>query len=74
MVVSNGTRTRFDVRINGTFAGSIFREPSDYGDNGMAADALPGTWHLKPTDVVTVTAQEGDVYGWVSSVILEPVK
>lgn len=73
MVISNGTRERFDVRINGNPVGSIYRKPSDYGDNGMSADVLNGTWHLKATDVITITGQSGDFYGWVNSLTLEPV-
>ena len=74
VVVSNGTRERFEVYVNGQLAGNILREPSDYGDNGMSWDALPQTLHLRPEDTVTIRGQEGEFFGWVSALVLEPVK
>ena len=74
LVISNGTREQFQVQINGRDAGTIHRKASDYGDNGMSADELQGVFHLKPSDVVTITGQPGDFYGWVSAVVLEPVR
>lgn len=73
-VISNGTRERFDVLVNGQPAGSILRKPSDYGDNGMSSDRLERLLYLKPSDVVTIVGQDGDFYGWVSALVLEPVK
>lgn len=73
-VISNGTRERFDVLVNGQPAGSILRKPSDYGDNGMSSDRLERLLYLKPLDVVTIVGQDGDFYGWVSALVLEPVK
>ncbi len=72
-VISNGTREEFSVSLNGGYVGAIRRSESDYGDNGMSADMLPTTLYLKPTDVITVTGQAGDYYGWVSALLLERV-
>ena len=52
-------------------AGSIFRKPSDYGDNGMSSDKLEKILYLKPSDVITVVGQDGDFFGWVSALVLE---
>lgn len=71
-VISNGSRERFDVRVNGQSVGSISRRPSDYGDNGMSSDKLERILDLKPSDVITVVGQEGDYFGWVSALVLEP--
>ena len=73
-VISNGTRERFDVLLNGQPVGSISREPSDYGDNGMSLDKLERVLYLKPSDVVTIVGQEGDFYGWVSALVLTPTE
>jgi len=64
MVVSNGTREVFHISVNHSPSGSILRRPSDYGDNGMSFDELDGALYLKPSDVVTITGQDGDFYGW----------
>ena len=74
MVISNGTREQFVLKLNGQSVGEIHREKSDYGDNGMSSDELPSVLHLKPSDVLSVTAQAGDFYGWVSAVVLEPTR
>ena len=73
MVVSNGTREEFTVRKNHEMVGVIRRKPTDYGDNGMSSDELPGTLWLTPSDTITITGQEGDAFGWVSALVLEPV-
>ena len=70
-MISNGTRERFDILVNGQPAGSIFRKPSDYGDNGMSSDKLEKILYLKPSDVITVVGQDGDFFGWVSALVLE---
>lgn len=74
MVISNGTREKFSVELNHRAVGVILRKSSDYGDNGMSSDPLKETMWLKPTDTITVTGQEGDAYGWVAALVLEPVK
>lgn len=73
-VISNGTRERFAIRINGQPVGDIFRSPSDYGDNGMSKDKLDKILYLKPSDEISIVGQEGDFYGWVSALVLEPVE
>ena len=73
-VISNGSRERFEIRVNGQPAGSILRKPSDYGDNGMSSDKLERLLYLKPSDVVTIVGQDGDFFGWVSALVLEPVE
>lgn len=73
-VISNGTREEFAVLVNGQPVGNIFRKPSDYGDNGMSSDKLDQLLYLKPSDVVTIIGQEGDFYGWVSALVLEPIE
>jgi len=73
-ILSNGTRERFDVRINGRAVGSISRTKSDYGDNGLTLDLLTQQVYLKPEDVVTITGQTGDFFGWVESLVLLPVR
>ena len=72
--VSNGTRERFEIYVNGQLAGEILRKPSDYGDNGMSWDELAQPLYLRPGDTVTIRGQEGEFYGWVSALVLEPVK
>ena len=74
IVVSNGTRERFEIYVNGQLAGEILRKPSDYGDNGMSWDELAQPLYLRPGDTVTIRGQEGEFYGWVSALVLEPVK
>lgn len=73
-VISNGSRERFEIRVNGQPVGSILRKPSDYGDNGMSSDKLERLLYLKPSDVVTIVGQDGDFYGWVSALVLEPAE
>lgn len=73
-VISNGSRERFDIRLNGKSVGSIFRQSSDYGDNGMSSDKMEKILYLKPSDEISVVGQDGDFYGWVSALVLEPVK
>ncbi len=73
-VISNGSRERFDIQVNGQPVGSIRRQPSDYGDNGMSSDKLDKILYLKPSDEITVVGQEGDFFGWVSALVLESVE
>ncbi|MCC8059476.1 MAG: hypothetical protein LIO81_01320 [Clostridiales bacterium] len=73
-VISNGTREEFAISLNGGYVGAIRRSASDYGDNGMSADQLPDILHLTPADILTVTGQAGDHYGWVSALLLERVE
>jgi len=73
-ILSNGNRERFDVSINGRPAGSVSRTETDYGDNGLTLDMLEQPVYLKPEDVVTITGQTGDFFGWVDSLVLQPVQ
>lgn len=73
-VISNGTREQFGIRVNGQPVGNIFRRPSDYGDNGMSRDPLDKVLYLKPSDEIEVVGQDGEFFGWVSALVLEPVE
>lgn len=70
-VLSNGTRERFDVSVNGRPVGSIYKKAADYSDIDYSQDYLEGTLTLAPGDVLTLTGQEGDYYGWVNYILLE---
>lgn len=70
-VLSNGTRERFEVSVNGQPVGSISKEAADYSDIDYSQDYLEGTLALAPGDVLTLTGQEGDYYGWVNYILLE---
>ena len=40
----------------------------------MSWDELAQPLYLRPGDTVTIRGQEGEFYGWVSALVLEPVK
>lgn len=70
-VLSNGTRQRFDVLVNGRPVGVIRKKAADYSDIDYSQDYLEGVITLSPGDVLTLTGQEGDYFGWVNYVLLE---
>lgn len=70
-VLSNGTRQRFDVLVNGRPVGVIRKKAADYSDIDYSQDYMEGVISLAPGDVLTLTGQEGDHFGWVNYVLLE---
>ncbi|MBT9775254.1 hypothetical protein GPL15_01865 [Clostridium sp. MCC353] len=70
-VLSNGTRERFDVLVNGIPVGAIYKKAADYSDIDYSQDYMEGALSLSPGDVLTLTGQEGDYYGWVNYILLE---
>lgn len=71
-IQSCGTREQFAVQLNHQTVGTVRRRGSGYGEGELSLDTLEQAVYLKPSDVLTITGQEGDFYGWVSNVILEP--
>lgn len=70
-VLSNGTREEFTVQLNGLPVGVIRRKATDYSDIDYSQDYLEMVLSLKPGDVLTLTGQEGDFFGWVNYILLE---
>lgn len=70
-VLSNGTREEFTVQLNGLPVGVIRRKATDYSDIDYSQDYLDMVLSLKPGDVLTLTGQEGDFFGWVNYILLE---
>lgn len=73
-LLSNGTRERFDLSVNGIPVGIIRRKATGYSDVDYSQDYLDMLLTLKPGDVLTVTGQDGDFYGWVNYILLERAK
>lgn len=44
---------------------------TDYSDTDYSQDYLDAPLALKPEDILTITGQEGDFYGWVNYILLE---
>jgi hypothetical protein len=70
-VLSNGTREQFTVFLNGQPVGIIRRKATDYSDIDYSQDYLEALLNLKPGDILTITGQAGDFYGWVNYILLE---
>ncbi len=70
-VLSNGTREEFTVQLNGLPVGVIRRKATDYSDIDYSQDYLDMVLALQPGDVLTLTGQEGDFFGWVNYILLE---
>ncbi len=70
-VLSNGTRELFHVAVNGIPVGDIRRKATGYSGIDYSQDYLDQILALKPGDVLTVTGQDGDHYGWVNYILLE---
>ena len=70
-ILSNGTREQFSVLVNGKPVGVIGRKATDYSDTDYSQDYLDAPLALKPEDILTITGQEGDFYGWVNYILLE---
>ncbi len=70
-ILSNGTRERFHIRVNGRPVGDIRRKATDYSDIDYSQDYLGASLTLRPGDVLTITGQDGDFYGWVNYILLE---
>lgn len=70
-VLSNGTRERFDVLLNGIPVGIIRRKATDYSEIDYSQDYLDMLLNLQPGDVLAIVGQDGDFYGWVNYILLE---
>lgn len=70
-VLSNGTREQFIVSVNGAPVGEIRKERADYSDIDYSQDYLEGALTLAPGDILTITGQDGDHFGWVNYILLE---
>ncbi len=70
-IMSNGTRERFLIRLNDVPVGTISRKATGYGDIDYSQDYLDVPLAIQPGDVLTVTGQDGDFFGWVNYVLLE---
>lgn len=70
-ILSNGTREQFHIRVNGSPVGDIRRKATDYSEIDYSQDYLDALLALQPGDVLTITGQDGDFYGWVNYILLE---
>lgn len=70
-VLSNGTREQFAIKVNGQPVGVIRKKAADYSDTDYSQDYMEGVISLSPGDILTLTGQDGDYFGWVNYILLE---
>ncbi len=69
-VRSCGNREQFDVLVNGESVGTITRTGTDFGKTSMTLDRTEGTITLKTGDMLSISASDGEIYGWVDYIVL----
>lgn len=67
---SCGNRELFTVEVNGAVVGTLGRTGTDFGQIYMTDDVLTTPLELSDGDVLTITAQSGEYWGWVDYILL----
>ncbi len=70
-VRSNGNRESFEVLVNGKSVGTITRTGTGFGMDQMTNNKLSQTLALKPGDVISLKAPNGEFWGWVAGITLD---